>query len=513
MFRHKVCVTLLLIAYGWNGVAHPCQDEVPERANVPKDYAEMRDLIIENELKARGVSGEKLTEAERRVDSYLARLRSQDLSIVRELQRSRRIIAHNRIIRTRPLYQCFLQMPKGAVLHAHAGAIQDLHWLVDTAVGHPECYIYRPNPGEQSELDGCFRLATKTPSDMRWQLVANLRTQSGDPVRFDQRLYESLTLGIEDQGVESIWDEFERCWRRVCSLSDHPSIYRDFYRRELETVAKANVQHLELRTFLDFPYEENQPVPPAKALLQLQALHQDMKRTYPTFRFRVIYSRSRSDSQPKIERYLTEAVELRKQFPHLVSGFDLVGHEEDGRSLLNLVPLFLQAKRRAELDGTTLPLFLHAGETANRGFGNIVDAVLLNTARIGHGLSLMDHPVLRTRIKEQSIPIEICPFSSFVLGNISDVSQHPGRTWYRDGIKICINPDDPGLMGCDLTLDWYLVFVTWQLSLAELKELAKNGIHASSLPEEERSEVLLEWEQRWNEWIEAVDRDAQSLVP
>jgi adenosine deaminase len=77
-------------------------------------------------------------------------------------------------------------------------------------------------------------------------------------------------------------------------------------------------------------------------------------------------------------------------------------------------------------------------------------------------------------------------------------------------MRVCLNPDNPGLMGCDLALDWYLVFVTWQLSLAELKKLVQNGIDASSLPRHDRQNVMREWERRWNLWIAAIDREAQN---
>jgi adenosine deaminase CECR1 len=513
MFRQKICTALTFVILGWGTTVEPGDNDEKSPDAAPTDYARLRGEIVENELQARGASRLGLTDAERRVEAYLDRWRNQELAKVRELQSNRRLIAHNRFFRSGALYKHFQQMPKGAVLHAHAGAIQDLHWLVETAVGRRDCYIYLPRPGEQSEEEGCFRLASEPPADARWQLVADLRAQSGDCGQFDQRLYESLTLGAEDENVEDLWNEFERCWRRICSLADHPLIYRDFYRRELETVAAANVQLLELRTFLDFPVRKSRPVSPSEALIGLEALHKELSQKHPAFRLRVIYSRDRSDSVQQIEKYLAEAVQLRKEFPHLVSGFDLVGQEEGGRTLYDLVPLFIQAKGRAERAGTTLPLFLHAGETFHRGFGNILDAVLLDATRIGHGLSLTDHPALRARIKAESIPIEICPFSSYVLRNISDISQHPARAWFRDAMCISINPDDPGLMGCDLALDWYLVFVTWQLSLAELKKLVQNGIHASSLPDDERRTMMHEWERRWELWIAGIDREAQTPQP
>lgn len=511
MLRHKVCTILTLVACGWARTAAPFDEgETKRPSEASPDYKTRRRQIVEDELQARGASLQSLTAAERRVDAYLNGFREHDAAAVRDLQTNRRLLAHDRRLVKGTLYGHLQQMPKGAVLHAHAAGIQDLHWLVETAVARNDCYLYHARPEEKSELHGCFQIAAQPPADPRWQSVARLRAQSDDPARFDRRLYESLTLGAEDRDVENIWDEFEACWRRICSLSDHPLIYRDFYRRELEAVAASNVQILELRTFLDFPYREGQPVEAAAALRDLAALNREVVQKYPDFKLRVIYSRDRSAPLAAIKNYLAEAVELRQAHPQLVCGFDLVGHEQTGRTLQELAPLFLEARGRAERAGTTLPLFLHAGETAQRGFGNIVDAVLLDAARIGHGLSLVDHPTLRARLKAQSIGLEICPFSSYVLRNIGDMAEHPARAWHRDGMRICINPDNPGLMGCDLALDWYLVFVTWQLSLAELKKLVLNGIEASSLDNEERQAVIQNWDERWKVWIEAVDREAQA---
>ena len=473
------------------------------------DYVKNRERIVEEEVRQRGPSVGDLTDAERRVNFYLDEFRNHDLSRVHEYQTSRHLINHDRSFQNGVLYKLFQRMPKGAILHAHAGAIQDLHSLVQFAVGRPDCYIFQSRPGEQSPLEGCFRIEEVQPSDDRWKRVVKLRSQCSDTALFDQNLFESLTLGNEDRNLDNIWNEFEQCWRRIGSLSDHPLVYRDFYRRELEAAVEANAQVLELRTFLDFPNRDGRSASPAEALRDLETLLSEVQQKNPEFRLRVIYSRERSASIPQIERYLTEAIQLRKDFPHLLAGFDLVGREETKRTLADLAPLLIQAKVQAERAGTTLPLFLHAGETAQRGFGNIVDAVLLDTSRIGHGLSLMDHPQVRAMIKSRAIPLEICPFSSYILGNINEISHHPARGWHRDGMCVTINPDDPGIMGSDLALDWYLVFVEWKLSLSELKQLVCNGIIGSSLPDAEKQSVMQEWEKRWHQWIAEIDREAQ----
>jgi adenosine deaminase CECR1 len=45
---------------------------------------------------------------------------------------------------------------------------------------------------------------------------------------------------------------------------------------------------------------------------------------------------------------------------------------------------------------------------------NVIDAVLLNTTRIGHGYSIMKHPYIWNAVKTRDIAIEINPISNQV---------------------------------------------------------------------------------------------------
>jgi len=44
----------------------------------------------------------------------------------------------------------------------------------------------------------------------------------------------------------------------------------------------------------------------------------------------------------------------------------------------------------------------------------LVDAVLLNSTRIGHGDAITKHPVVKQLLATRQIPLEICPISNQV---------------------------------------------------------------------------------------------------
>ena len=87
--------------------------------------------------------------------------------------------------------------------------------------------------------------------------------------------------------------------------------------------------------------------------------------------------------------------------PEFFIGFDLVGQEDLGKPLLDFVPLLLESRRNYP----ELGFFFHAGETDwhdSHADLNIIDAILLNATRIGHGYSISKHPKALELIKSTS---------------------------------------------------------------------------------------------------------------
>lgn len=81
-----------------------------------------------------------------------------------------------------------------------------------------------------------------------------------------------------------------------------------------------------------------------------------------------------------MDEQLLLVASLKKEFPEFVVGFDLVGQEDRRHSLI----YYAEKLRSISPD---IRLFLHAGETKWSGITdeNLIDAVLLNATRIGHG--------------------------------------------------------------------------------------------------------------------------------
>lgn len=87
-----------------------------------------------------------------------------------------------------------------------------------------------------------------------------------------------------------------------------------------------------------------------------------------------------------------------------------MGLEDEGHNLVD----FHQTLQNVSKD---LKFFFHAGETNQYGRTdlNLVDAILLNSSRIGHGFALAKHPKLMEIGQNKKIAVELCPISNQVL--------------------------------------------------------------------------------------------------
>jgi len=226
----------------------------------------------------------------------------------------------------------------------------------------------------------------------------------------------------------------------------------------------------------------------------------------------------------KIIEDMDSCIATKLAFPDLISGYDLVGQEDMGRPLKDLVPELFWFKKQCAQEGVELPFFFHAGECLGDGDetdNNLFDAVLLGTRRIGHGFSLYKHPLLIDMVKEKKILIESCPVSNEVLRLCASILSHPLPALLARGVACSICNDDPTILGQDtagLTHDYWQALQGWEnLGLAGLGSLVENsvrwaafedqnaeewskGIKEATLGSGIRAERMKEWAIEWEQF-------------
>jgi len=221
---------------------------------------------------------------------------------------------------------------------------------------------------------------------------------------------------------------------------------------------------------------------------------------------RIIYTTIRFLSPKELEWYLLDCLALKKEFPDLISGFDLVGHEDTLRPLIDYIePLTVFVERQKVL-GVEIPFYFHAGETLGDGTAadmNLYDAILLGTKRIGHGFSLIKHPKLMEICKERKIAVEVCPISNEILRLTSSMPTHPLPALMNHGVPVALCSDDPAVFGnMGLSFDFFQVLVASETTgLITLGEIAKDSIRYSAMDYKDKERALSIWTKQWNEFI------------
>jgi len=106
--------------------------------------------------------------------------------------------------------------------------------------------------------------------------------------------------------------------------------------------------------------------------------------------------------------------------------------------------------------------------------------------RIGHGVSVMsetDPAGLLRKMAEQRVLVEINLTSNDVILGVTG-RDHPLPTYLRAGVPVALSTDDAGVSRSDMTHEYLRAVLTYGLSYAELKRMARNSLEYSFLPGE-----------------------------
>jgi adenosine deaminase len=141
-------------------------------------------------------------------------------------------------------------------------------------------------------------------------------------------------------------------------------------------------------------------------------------------------------------------------------------------------------------------LTAHAGEVA--GAESIHSAVEdLGAERIGHGVRAHEDPDVVAMLKERRIPLEMCIISNSKTGVCPSVKDHPIRDYFRQGLVVTVNSDDPSMFSSTLTDEYLALTRDLGFTLDEVKQVALNGLRAAFLPAADKSDLISEFEREW----------------
>lgn len=387
-------------------------------------------------------------------------------------------------------------LPKGGELHTHDSTFLSADGLIDLLISWPGVRICL----DGGDGDMCL-YGPKAAEIPESAVGLKEALDSGRITR--KELRDALTL---PQGLnfQQAWKMFDSFFAKTSGLDADLELRAKLFEEAFRSAVRQNVLLLETKIWMTGREEYDRQV-----LEMIRQCYYTVKREFPAFTVRVIACSGKQEGvgvEKSTER-LRGAIRLSREVldesdpehpQPFVIGLDLVQEEDTGLPLKNWAGFFLSEEVRS----SGLELYLHCGESLQPGNESVVDAVLLSTRRLGHGLNLFRFPRVVEKVLEDGIAVEVCPVSNCLLGYCPDLRLHPAQHYLQRGIPVVLCSDDAMYLEHEsLTEDWFAAVLSWDLSLAEIRQIARNAILYSGLPAEKQEELLDAWQKQWDDFI------------
>lgn len=161
---------------------------------------------------------------------------------------------------------------------------------------------------------------------------------------------------------------------------------------------------------------------------------------------------------------------------------DLADNEE-GFDPKTFAPLFQKAKKAG------LRITVHSGETPQASSALWVkDSIdILGAERIGHGIQIINNPEVLKYVRDQKIPLEICPISNYLTQSFKTYEEHPIRKLQTAGILVTINSDDPGVFATVLSDDYEVLHRVHGFTADDFKKCNQIAFEYSFISDKEKA--------------------------
>ncbi|KAG6023571.1 hypothetical protein E4U41_001979 [Claviceps citrina] len=421
------------------------------------------------------------------------------------------------------LWKIVRRMPKGCLLHSHMDAMVDFDFLLETLLATPGIHMSSDRPLsnadalENAAMNFRYKAEARTEGSI-WHASYRpesfiLLTQAADDFPdggrkgFLRWLKSRCTLSKADSheqhhGIDAIWRKFVKCFIVVATIIHYEPIFRAFLQRLMSQLKSDGVNWVELRFTWPLNYcRDRQEEPERDYSHMFQVIEQELAKFKATpegkgfWGLTTIWTTLRSSDTRDMIEHMDHCLTTKLEFPHLIAGYDLVGPEDFGKPLADVLPELFWFRKQCTLEKVNIPFFFHAGETLGDGNStdnNLFDAILLGTRRIGHAYSLYKHPLLIDMVKEKKILVESCPISNEVLRLCGSVMAHPLPALLSRGVACCLCNDDPAMLGQEtagMSHDFWQALQGWDnLGLAGLGSLAENSVRWAAFEDQDSAQ-------------------------
>ena len=166
---------------------------------------------------------------------------------------------------------------------------------------------------------------------------------------------------------------------------------------------------------------------------------------------------------------------------------DIIGVGLDSSELDNPPSKFTDVFKAAKEQG--FKLVAHAGEEADYSY--IYEALdLLNIERIDHGVQSINSPELMQRLKDEQVPLTVCPNSNIELKVFESYKQHNIKELLDYGLNVSVNSDDPAYFKGYMNQNFINLYENIELSEADVIKLVKNSFRSAFISDEQKASYL-----------------------
>lgn len=260
----------------------------------------------------------------------------------------------------------------------------------------------------------------------------------------------------------------------------HEQDFYDLTRAYLDRVARQNVRHVEI--FFDPQTHTDRGV---KFETVIKGIHRalfDAKSLYGITSHLILCFLRHLSGEAAMQA-LEDALPFKQWITAVGLDSSEVGHPPEK---------FKAVFDRARNEG--LLSVAHAGEEGPPQY--IWQALdLLKVSRIDHGVRCLEDSALVKRLRQERMPLTVCPLSNIKLRVFDQMENHNLKTMLHEGLCVTVNSDDPAYFGGYLNENYRAIQESLKLSPQELIQLAKNSFEASWIPQADKQRYYNELDQ------------------